>query len=81
MAGFVAGHRDAYGVEPICRVLEIAPSTEPEARPDRSWRAHDCTTPGLRGPKMSNRCRPTQSAGRFEPDPAAIMSNFIQTAS
>ncbi|KAF1044028.1 MAG: Insertion element IS6110 uncharacterized 12.0 kDa protein [Xylophilus sp.] len=46
MTGFVAEHRNAYGVEPICRVLEIAPSTyysqavrqaDPEARPDR-WR-------------------------------------------
>ena len=47
MTGFVAEHRDAYGVEPICRVLEIAPSTyyshaarqaDPDARPDRWWR-------------------------------------------
>jgi putative transposase len=27
MIAFVDGHRDAYGVEPICRVLPIAPST------------------------------------------------------
>jgi putative transposase len=47
MTGFVADHRDAYGVEPICRVLQIAPSTyyshaareaDPEQRPDRWWR-------------------------------------------
>ena len=47
MTGFVAEHRNAYGVEPICRVLEIAPSTyyshavrqsDPEAGPDRWWR-------------------------------------------
>ncbi|PPV00576.1 IS3 family transposase, partial [Xanthomonas axonopodis pv. vasculorum] len=47
MTGFVAAHRDAHGVEPICRVLEIAPSTyyshaarqaHPEARADRWWR-------------------------------------------
>ena len=46
MTEFVAEHRDAYGVEPICRVLEIAPSTyyshaareaDPETGPDR-WR-------------------------------------------
>lgn len=46
MTGFVAEHRNAYGVEPICRVLQIAPSTyyrhavrqaDPEACPDR-WR-------------------------------------------
>ncbi|WP_240113142.1 IS3 family transposase [Xanthomonas oryzae] len=47
MTGFVAEHRDAHGVEPICRVLEIAPSTyyshaareaHPQARADRWWR-------------------------------------------
>ena len=27
MAAFIDGHRDAYGVEPICAVLPIAPST------------------------------------------------------
>jgi putative transposase len=27
MIGFIDGHREAYGVEPICRVLRIAPST------------------------------------------------------
>src|SRR5690606_3576265 len=27
MIAFVDAHRDAYGVEPICRVLPIAPST------------------------------------------------------
>ena len=27
MTGFIDEHRDAYGVEPICRVLPIAPST------------------------------------------------------
>jgi hypothetical protein len=27
MIGFIDGHRAAYGVEPICRVLPIAPST------------------------------------------------------
>ena len=27
MIGFIDDHRDAYGVEPICRVLPIAPST------------------------------------------------------
>jgi len=27
MKGFIDGHREAYGVEPICRVLRIAPST------------------------------------------------------
>jgi transposase InsO family protein len=27
MIAFIDGHRQAYGVEPICRVLRIAPST------------------------------------------------------
>jgi putative transposase len=27
MVAFIDDHRDAYGVEPICRVLPIAPST------------------------------------------------------
>ena len=27
MIGFIDDHRDAYGVEPICKVLPIAPST------------------------------------------------------
>ena len=44
---FIAAHRAAYGVEPICRVLPIAPSTfyahavrraNPEAQPARAKR-------------------------------------------
>ena len=27
MSRFIDGHRDRFGVEPICQVLEIAPST------------------------------------------------------
>jgi len=27
MVGFIDAHRDAHGVEPICDVLPIAPST------------------------------------------------------
>jgi hypothetical protein len=27
MIAFIGDHRDTYGVEPICRVLPIAPST------------------------------------------------------
>jgi hypothetical protein len=27
MIGFIDEHREAYGVEPICKVLSIAPST------------------------------------------------------
>jgi putative transposase len=47
MVSFIDEHRDAYGVEPICRVLPIAPSTyyehqarrrNPERRPKRAKR-------------------------------------------
>jgi putative transposase len=47
MVDFIDGHRDAYGVEPICQVLPIAPSTyfertarkaDPELRPARTKR-------------------------------------------
>jgi putative transposase len=29
MIAFIDDHRTAYGVEPICKVLPIAPSTPP----------------------------------------------------
>ena len=32
MSAFIDEHREAYGVEPICRVLQIAPSTYYAAR-------------------------------------------------
>ena len=47
MIGFIDDHRSLYGVEPICRVLPIAPSTyyeyvarkrDPERLPDRAKR-------------------------------------------
>jgi putative transposase len=47
MVGFIDDHREDYGVEPICAVLPIAPSTyyehktrqlEPERRPEREKR-------------------------------------------
>ena len=47
MVQFVDAHRDAYGVEPICDVLPIAPSLyyelrarqhDPERRPPRTRR-------------------------------------------
>ena len=47
MVSFIDAHRDQYGVEPICRVLHVAPSTyhthegrrrHPERRPPRSRR-------------------------------------------
>ena len=47
MKAFIDEHREAYGVEPICRVLPIAPSTyyehaarraDPDRRPARERR-------------------------------------------
>jgi putative transposase len=47
MTGFIEEHRGVYGVEPICKVLPIAPSTyytqaarkaNPELRPSRAWK-------------------------------------------
>ena len=47
MMAFIDDHREAYGVEPICEVLPIAPSTyhehrrrqeRPETRPARARR-------------------------------------------
>ena len=47
MIAFIDDHRDAHGVEPICRVLPIAPSTyreyaarrrNPDRLPPRSHR-------------------------------------------
>jgi hypothetical protein len=47
MIGFIDDHREAYGVEPICRRLPIAPSTyhehaaqrrDPERMSDRAKR-------------------------------------------
>ena len=47
MKAFIDEHRGAYGVEPICKVMQIAPSTywlharrqaRPELRPDRAKR-------------------------------------------
>lgn len=47
MKAFIDEHRGAYGVEPICRVMQIAPSTywlhaqrkaKPELRPERAKR-------------------------------------------
>ena len=47
MTAFIDNHRDVYGVEPICRVLPIAPSSyhehaarkrDPSRRPARKHR-------------------------------------------
>lgn len=36
MVGFIDAHRDAHGVEPICTVLPITPSTYYEHRTKRA---------------------------------------------
>jgi transposase InsO family protein len=50
MVSFIDEHRDVYGVEPMCSVLPIAPSTyhlhraraeDPDRRPDRAKRDED----------------------------------------
>jgi putative transposase len=48
MKAFIDEHRDVYGVEPICRVLPIAPSTyyERAARKGRSRAQTGKRTPG-----------------------------------
>ena len=47
MTAFIDEHRDVFGVEPICQLLPIAPSTyytqaarrvDPDLRPNRAWR-------------------------------------------
>jgi hypothetical protein len=35
MVSFIDAHRDDYGVEPICKLLPIAPSTYDEANARR----------------------------------------------
>lgn len=56
MVGFIDAHRDAHGVEPICNVLPIAPSTyydhlakraDPSRRSDRA-RRHEALRPDIR---------------------------------
>ena len=56
MVTFIEEHREAYGVEPICKVLPIAPSTyyeqrarrvDPELRPEREKR-DDALRPEIR---------------------------------
>ena len=52
MVGYIDQHRDEFGVEPICRVLQVAPSTyyaakhrevEPSARALRAGRPRVAT--------------------------------------
>ena len=38
MLAFIDAHRDEYGVEPICRQLQIAPFGITSRRPDRRIR-------------------------------------------
>ena len=64
MVAFIDEHRDEYGVEPICEVLPIAPSTyfeqaarrrNPELRPARAKRDERL--------KVERRRRSTREAG------------------
>ena len=57
MIGFIDEHREAYGVEPICKVLPIAPSTYHKQR----RAAAGCYAPvgsGAGGPGSEARDRP-----------------------
>ena len=55
MRAFVDEHRHAFGVEPICKFLQMAPSgyrrhaarqSEPDLRSDRAKRDEAMTVPG-----------------------------------
>ena len=54
MIAFIDEHRAVYGVEPICKVLPIAPST---------YHAH-AARPMLHGGLTLGRCRAVPSAMR-----------------
>ena len=43
MTSYIDEHRDSFGVEPICRVLAVAPSTYYAARPGRPRRGPSAT--------------------------------------
>ena len=58
MIGFIDDHREAYGVEPICVVLPIAPST---------YRAH-----AARGAILNGSARVEARCGSARPDPAGF---------
>ena len=70
MVAFVGAQRDVYGVEPICAVLPIAPSTyyEAKAREARSESAHGADAAlreaiGRVWPHQSLRVRRAESVG------------------
>jgi hypothetical protein len=85
MLRFIDAHRDAYGVEPICDVLPIAPSLyyewrarqrDPERRPRRARRddvlSREIRRCGTRSAKSTEcgRCGST-CGGKASPWPAA----------
>ena len=37
MVAYIDGHRDEFGVEPICKVLQVAPSTYYSAKNRPLW--------------------------------------------
>jgi len=66
MVAFIDEHRGDYGVEPICRVLPIAPSTyydsrakqpDPSLRSDRAKRDEELSGEILRVHEDSKRIR------------------------
>src|SRR5262245_46514762 len=64
MVAFIDTHRDAYRVEPICRVLPIAPSTYVRAK------AHQADPTG-RSARTVATDGPRESSRRTPPGPSA----------
>ncbi len=77
MKAFIDDHREVYGVEPICRVLPVAPST---------YRAHAaCRADPSRASARSKRRRredrtgPARQDFRLRPRPMSLAS-FLRKA-
>jgi len=60
MTAFIDEHRDVYGVEPICRLLEIAPSTHH----DHCARRADPDLRSNRSPRKAALCPETSRIGQ-----------------
>jgi hypothetical protein len=60
MVAFIDEHREAYGVEPICRVLPIAPSSYHEQKAREARRRNKPL-------ERSDNPRSVNSAGDFRP--------------
>jgi len=77
MVSFIDDHRDVYGVEPICRVLPIAPSTyhahaarrlDPSAAPPRVRRDEELRHTIRRVFDENFRVLPVNRLGTLTPD-------------